>query len=325
MSYFLSFGILVTHFSENSGGSENQNIICLAFGARASTLIGYNKFSVIFGGQGALKYILNLLWRIVRRTIDDQLSLIAAGIAFYALMAVFPGVAALVALAGLITDAEQVVQVMEGLSEILPDDAAALILSQATRVASAPESGLSLTLFVGIFLSLYLSTRATTGLMHGLNIVGGYSETRGFFRYWFTVILLTVAVLIGAVLMMLLLVVVPVLLAYVPNVPFNLPLTEGVRWILTALVLLSALELFYRFAPCHPDRRSWAWVSPGIFVALVLWGTGSIGFGIYVANFAQYNEIFGSLGGVIILLTWIWLSAFVVLLGALLDREWERL
>lgn len=271
-----------------------------------------------------MKSILKLLWRVARRSVDDQLSLIAAGIAFYALMAVFPGVAALVALAGLVTDADQVVLVMEGLSEILPDDAAAPVLEQATRVASAPESGLSLTLAVGVALSLYLSTRATTGLMHGLNIVGAYAETRGFFRYWFTVILLTAAVLIGALLMLLLLVVVPVLLAYLPEVARQFSLTEGVRWVLTSLVLLAALEVFYRFAPCHPRKRRWAWVSPGIFIALLLWILGSIGFAIYVSNFAQYNEIFGSLGGVIILLTWIWLSSFVVLLGALLDKEIER-
>ena len=272
----------------------------------------------------SLRRLIDILKRIVRRTTTDRLNILAAGIAFYALLAVFPCVAALIALAGLVTDAEQVVEVLKGLSDILPKDAAAVVLDQVTRVASASFSGLSLTLIVGVLFSLYLATRATIGLMHGLNVVGQFSETRGFFRYWSTVILLTTAVLVGAVFMLLLLIVVPVLFAYIPDGPLSLHLIESVRWFLTALVLLGALELFYRFGPCHDKQRRWRWGSPGVYAALLLWVAGSFGFSIYVANFARYNEIFGSLGGVIILLTWIWLSAFALLLGALLDRELDR-
>ncbi len=265
---------------------------------------------------------LAVLWRVVKRVMPDQLGLIAAGVAFYGLLAVFPAMAALMAMAGLVTDPDQVVTQLQSFSELLPDQAALILLNQAQLVAGAPEQGLSLTLFIGVGFAIYLTTRATTSLMHGVNVAYGRREGRGFVRFWITVIVLTTAMLCFGVLLALLLIGLPAAIAFLPwEYGLELLLRIG-RWIIAGLVFCLGVSLLYRFGPTQ-RRAGWRWLSFGTVVAALLFFAGSAGFTVYVANFGNYNETFGSLGGVIVLLTWMWLSAFVVLIGALLDAEIE--
>lgn len=260
-------------------------------------------------------------WRFLQRIGETQIGLLAAGVAFYALLAVFPAMAAVIALAGLFTDPQAVVGQLEGIAALLPDEAATILLDQAVKIAGAGESSLSLALWVGLGFATYLSTRATTGLIHGMNVVHGRDETRGVFRYWSTVVLLTLALLVGTALLFTLLVVTPAALSFFPDQIFSIEVSNalrGWRWILVAIVFALGLSFLYRMGPCGWCARWW---SAGLVVATVLWFAGSYAFAYYVAQFGYYNESFGSLGGVIILLTWLWLSAYVVLLGALLDAE----
>lgn len=264
----------------------------------------------------------DILKRVGKRIMPDQLGLIAAGVAFYALLAVFPTLAAAMALAGLFTDPIMVVSQLQSVTELMPDEAALIVLNQAQLVAGAPEDGLSLTLIIGVVSALYLATRMTTSLIHGLNIVYEENEKRGIFRFWGTVVLLTAGLLFGSVILLLLLIGIPAVLAFIPFDYETEVMIGLVRWLVIALVVMTGLAAFYRWGP---DRRSakWHWLTPGAGLAGLLWFLGSLGFTMYVANFANYNETFGSLGGVVILLTWLWLSAFIVLLGALLDAEIE--
>ncbi len=261
-----------------------------------------------------------VIWRVARRIFPDQLGLIAAGVAFYALLAVFPAIAALTALAGLFTDAGAVVFQLQSFTELLPDEAALILLNQANTVASSSNEGLSLALFLGLGFAIYLSTRATTSLIHGLNIAFQEDETRGFIAFWTSVILLTAALLFGVVVLALLLIGLPAALAFIPVDLETEQLLASLRWILVAAVVIAGMSILYRWGPAHGEA-SWRWLTPGTLVSSLLWFLGTIGFTLYVANFGNYNQTFGSLGGVIILLTWLWLSAFIVLLGALLDAE----
>lgn len=265
------------------------------------------------------------LWAMARRVGPSQIGVISAGIAFYALLSAFPAIAAVVALAGLVIPPEAVVAQFETVTQFVPEDAARILIDEAAKVAAASDDGLSLTFAVGLGLSIYLSTRATKALIHGLNVAFQEEETRGLIRYWATVILLTAALLFGGAVMFILLVVTPTVLAFVPAeiVPVSTAdLVRGARWVLLAAVLLIGLAVLYRAGPAM--ARGWRWVSPGAVLAAACWVAGSYGFSLYVTHFADYNASFGSLGGVIILLTWLWLSAYVVLLGAVLDDAWDR-
>lgn len=260
-------------------------------------------------------------WRVICRVGPSQIGLLSAGVAFYALLAIFPAIAAIVALAGLFTEPDAVVSQLEVVARLMPIQAATILLDQASKVAGATDEGLSITLIVGFAFAVYLATRATTGMIHGLNVVHRRVDTRSMFRYWWTVVWLTVTMLIGTVLLFVLLVVTPAILAFMPQEVMSLEtagLIRGVRWILVALIFATGLGLLYRYGPAGGQPR---WISPGILIASGLWFLGSFAFALYVSNFGYYNEAFGSLGGVIILLTWLWLSAFFVLFGALVDAE----
>lgn len=261
-----------------------------------------------------------ILWRVLRRMGPDQLGVIAAGVAFYALLAVFPAIAALTALAGLFTDADAVVGQLQFFTQYLPEEAALILINQANTVASSSDEGLSLALVLGVGFAIYLSTRATTSLIHGLNIAFKEQESRGLVAFWTTVILLTATLLFGVVILALLLIGLPTALAFIPLDVGTEQTLAAARWILVAAVVIAGMSILYRWGPAHGAAR-WKWLTPGTMISSLLWFLGTIGFSIYVANFGNYNQTFGSLGGVIILLTWLWLSAFIILLGALLDAE----
>ena len=250
----------------------------------------------------------------------DQLGVIAAGVAFYALLATFPAIAALTALAGLFTEADAVVGQLQFFTQYLPDEAALILINQANKVASSSDEGLTLALALGVGFAIYLSTRATTSLIHGLNIAFQEQESRGIVAFWSTVVLLTASLLFGVVILALLLIGLPTALAFIPVDVGTEQTLAAARWILVATVVIAGMSILYRWGPSRASAK-WKWLTPGTMISSGLWFLGTIGFTIYVANFGNYNQTFGSLGGVIILLTWLWLSAFIVLLGALLDAE----
>ncbi|MEM7753705.1 MAG: YihY/virulence factor BrkB family protein [Pseudomonadota bacterium] len=277
--------------------------------------------------------LFRILWAVAKRVGPSKIGVIAAGIAFYALLAVFPAITAVIALAGLFIAPEAVVAQFETITRFVPEEAATILIDEASKVAGAGDDGLTLAVALGIGFAVYLSTRATTALIFGLNAVHDRDENRGFFRFWGVVILLTTALVFGVALMFVLLVVAPTVLAFLPEevIPgTTAEAVRAVRWIILGALLLFGLSVLYRFGPTGRSDgavrapRKWRWVTAGSALAAALWIAGSFGFSLYVTHFANYNASFGSLAGVIILLTWLWLSAFVILLGALLDVEVRR-
>lgn len=271
-------------------------------------------------------WVPKLIWRVLRRIGPSQMGLLAAGVAYYALLAVFPAIAALFAVAGLFTDPDAVVDQFETLLVVLPPDAATLLLDQAVKIASVGSQGLSLAAVIGFSFALYLSVIAVTALVHGLNVAHGVDDQRGSFRYWGTVIALTIALAFGTIVMFALLVVLPAALALLPTEYLSISTADALRfgrWIIVALIVLLGIGLIYRVGP--DKRASGFGITLGAALAAALWFVGSLGFSIYVSNFANYNASFGSLGGVVVLLTWLWLSAYIVFLGAMIDAEIGRL
>lgn len=266
-------------------------------------------------------------WTLLRNTYRemgaDHVGLIAAGIAFYSLTAIFPGIVVLMAIAGLVMDPAAVQQQLQGLSQFLPQEAAAVVLDQAVSLAGSQEGGLGLAAILGFLIALYSASKAVQALIEGLNVAFEVEEKRGFVRLYLVTFGLTLGIIAGFLLVVALLALVPAVLAFLRLGGVGEFIASALRWPVVVAVVIAGLALLYRFAPSRGDVP-WRWLTPGAVAATALWLLGSVAFTVYVANFGSYNETFGALGGVVVLLTWLWLSSFIVLMGAELDSELER-
>ena len=264
-----------------------------------------------------------VLKRVKAEVKDDNVALLAAGVAFYAMLAIFPAIIALVTVYGMVADPNQVESQVGEFAKSLPSGADQLLTQQLQNVANAGRRSLSIGLVVSLLAVLWSASSGVQGLIKGLNVVYDERETRGFFKLRALSLLLTLGAIVVAVVAL-------ALITVFPAVVDNLGLGRAgelaasiARWVVLALLMLFALAVLYRFAPDRANPR-WRWVSSGAVVALLLWLLGSIGFSWYVDNFGKYNQTYGALAAVIILLLWLFLSAFAVLLGAELDAESER-
>jgi membrane protein len=260
--------------------------------------------------------ILRRVWRALGR---DHIWVAAAGLAFCSLFAAIPGVAVVVALFGLLTDPAAVHDRLEMTGGLLPEEASRFLADQMQAIAAAPRFHLGGALLV----ALWAARTGASTLVSVLNIACRERERRGLVRYHLTVLAVTAAIcLLGLVAL--------ATIAVLPLVAGALPLGPGAqaavsvgRWPALAVLMALALAAIYRFAPCR-RRPKWRWVSLGAAVATMLWLAGSAGFSAYVTRFASYEETFGVLGTVMLLMTWFYLTAFAVLLGAELNAEVER-
>ncbi|HEU4897977.1 MAG TPA: YihY/virulence factor BrkB family protein [Actinomycetota bacterium] len=264
-----------------------------------------------------------ILRRVMAEVKEDNVTLLAAGVAFYAMLAIFPAIIAVVTVYGLVADPNQVEAQVSEFAKSLPAGADQLLTEQLQNVASAGRQSLSIGLAVSLLAVLWTASGGVQGLVKGLNVVYDERETRGFLKLRGLSLLLTLGAILVAVIAL-------ALVAVFPAVIDNLGLGQAgelaasiARWVVLALLVLLALAVVYRYAPDRENPR-WRWVSWGVVVALVLWLLGSFGFSWYVDNFGKYNQTYGALAAVIILLLWLFLSAFAVLLGAELDAEIER-
>ncbi len=253
----------------------------------------------------------------------DHVSLIAAGCAFYGLLAIFPGIVAAMAIAGLFFDPNTVVNQLQDLAALLPQEAAEIVIGQATEVAGSAEGGLGLAAVFGIAVALYSASKGVQSLMEGLNVAFEAEETRGLVALNVQKMLLTIGMVLGFLLIIAVAAGLPAVLRFLPLGAATETLITILRWPLMLMLLAIGLAVLYRFGPSRGEKR-WRWITPGAALACLLWLLGSIAFAFYVRSFGGYNETFGALGGVIVLLMWLWLSAFIVLLGAEFDSEMER-
>lgn len=265
-------------------------------------------------------------WNILRRTWtrigEDHLGLISAGVAFYGLLAIFPALGVAVALAGLVTEPADFVGALKDFSEILPTDAAQILVGQARQIAGSSGSGLGMAAILGLVLALWSSSRGVSSLIEGLNVAYDEDEKRNFLTLNFTAILLTLIVIAGAILGLTATIVIPAVLGIVGIEGGLLKWIGTLRWPILLLGTITGLSIVYRFGPSRRHAR-WVWITPGAALACLLWLVGTAAFARYAQNFASYNQTFGTLGGAIVLLMWLWLSAYIVLIGAELNAEIE--
>jgi membrane protein len=253
----------------------------------------------------------------------DNVTLLAAGVAFYAMLAIFPAIIAVVTVYGMVADPDQVKTQVGELAKSLPAGADELLEDQLTNVVNAGRQALSIGLALSLLALLWSVSSGVQGLIKSLNVIYDEKETRGFVKLRGLSLLLTLGAIVVAVVALALITVFPGVIDGLGLGRAGQVAASVARWVVLAVLVLLALGVVYRLGPDRANPR-WRWVSAGAVVALVLWLLGSVGFSYYVDNFGKYNQTYGALAAVIILLLWLFLSSFAVLFGAELDAEIER-
>lgn len=262
--------------------------------------------------------MLKRVWSEVQK---DNLTFVGAAVAYYLMLSFVPLIGATVSIYSLAADPADVQRQSEHLRGIVPDEVLQLVQSQMTRLASSPAAGLATV--IAILLALWGGSAAMEALMTGLNTAYDETERRGFLRRKLTSLGLTLASVLVVVFAIGFAVLSPAILHFVPLPAFSKELIRWLTWVVLLIVVMLWMSVLYRFGASR-DQPKWRWVSWGATVASLIWIAISAAFSFYVANFGNYEGSYGSLGAIIILLLWFYLSATATLLGAELNAELER-
>ncbi|MBN2624478.1 MAG: YihY/virulence factor BrkB family protein [Acidimicrobiales bacterium] len=253
----------------------------------------------------------------------DAVPLLAAGVAFFALLALVPALVALVSVYGLVADPADIERNIDDALSAAPTEVRELVSSQLSSIVESEPSGLQLGVVVGLVVALWSASSGMKHLMGAINLAYDETEGRGFLRLRGMALALTVgAIVVAAVAVAGLLVLPNALDSSGAEGALRIVLLV-VRWPLLAVVALAALAALYRWAPDREHAR-WQWVSVGALVATVVWLVASVAFSIYTANFGSYNETYGALGAVVVVMLWLFISAYAVIAGAEVNAELER-
>ena len=266
--------------------------------------------------------VLAFLVRLYRRTEQAELDLISAGVAFFGFLALFPAAAALIAIWGAVFDPSVIQTQLELLKGFLPPDALTLLQGQVQSLLQMRGSQLGWTTALSTLFALWSARAGVAALIRGLNAIHNLPNRRSG-HHQLQAILLTLALIGLALAAMLVTVVAPLVIGLLPLPGDDAVLLHRANLALGVLLVLASLGLAYRFGPNHAIMRP-PLISWGLLVAVVLWALAARGFMLYLANFPSYNRIYGSIGAVVVLLIWLYVSAYTVLLGAAFDAELHR-
>jgi membrane protein len=264
----------------------------------------------------------DILWRSWQEISENNIFLISGGVTYAIVLALFPGLAALVSIYGLLLDPGQIEKQVGALSGVLPAESQQMLTEELHQLASSSNGALGIGVIIGIVLALWTASRGMSGLMSAIDIAYQQKETRSFFRFNLVALVLTLGAIIGGLVAIALIAVLPAVAQFLS--------AGGLKWLLTLaqwpiliILVMIGLAVLYRYAPDR-DEPQWRWVSPGAIIATILWILGSVAFTVYASHFGSYDKTYGSLGGAVVLLTWLYLSAFAVLLGAVINAQSER-
>jgi membrane protein len=262
----------------------------------------------------------DIFWRSWNELSDNDIFLAAGGVTYAVLLALFPTLAALVSLYGLFMDPGQIEEQVDAMSVVLPGEMRQMLDQELHQLTSTPHDTLTLGAVLGVLLALWSASRGMSGLISALDIAYGVKERRSFLRFNLVGIALTIGFLIAGTVAVALIAGLPAVVQFVGLGGITKWLLLVVHWPVLIALWFLGLAVLYCYAP---DRREaqWQWVSPGAICATVLWIVASVAFTTYVANFSSYDKTYGSLAGVVVLLTWLYLTSFVVLLGAVINAQ----
>jgi membrane protein len=266
---------------------------------------------------------LDVLLRFWKSFLDDQISLVAAGVAYYTLLAIFPGIVLFVTIYGLVSDPAKAADDARALADALPPLAAEFLYKEMGRVAAAGSGGLSLVGFLSLFLALFGAGRAVKSMFQALNVAYGEREKRNLLIINLLGLAFTLA---GLVAMVFVLVLVLGLPAIVSSLELGLKAEAAinyVRWPVLFLGFVFACSILYRYGPSR-SAPQFRWVSHGAVVAALLWLLASFGISYWASNITDYSGTYGAFGAIILLQTWLWLTSLMILIGAKLNAETEH-
>ena len=265
----------------------------------------------------------DVIFRVVSETLKDNLGLVSAGVAFYFLLAIFPTIAAFVSIYGLLYDPADAQQQVSSMMGLLPEDARKLMLTQMQALTGGSQKALGFGALISIVLAIVSAMRGTMAMMIALNIVYEERETRNFFKLRLIAFGLTIASVLFMIVALALIAALPAILQQFGFGSWVATAFSMARWPLLALLFVVILSAMYRLGPCR-RKAQWRWVTTGSIAATLLWLGGSALFSWYVSGFGNYNETYGSLGAVVILLMWFYVTAYIILIGGELNSELEH-
>ncbi|WP_434064269.1 YihY/virulence factor BrkB family protein [Pararhizobium gei] len=269
------------------------------------------------------KGLRDVFWRVVTETIEDRVTLIAAGVAFFILLALFPALAALVSLYGFIADPQTMANHITFLADVLPPGAFDMIITQLNVLVQQKNSSLSLTFLASLAIALWSANSGVKALFDAMNIAYGEAEKRGFIHLNAMSLLFTFGALIFSATFIAAVGVVPALLAYLWLDTWQEILIRFLRWPVLLVVIAVAIGLVYHFGPSR-ERAKLRWLSWGAVFSTLLWLIASILFSFYLETFADYNATYGALGALIGFMVWTWISMIILIVGAQLNAELEH-
>ena len=265
----------------------------------------------------------DIVWRIYQTIGSDRIVALSAGVTFYSILALFPAVAALVALYGLFADPSTIATHLDQLSGIVPEGALQVLGEEMKRIAAQGNTALGMTFIVGLATALWSANAGIKSLFDALNLVNKEPEKRSFITLNAISLSFTLAVIVFVLLALGAMVVLPIVLNYFGIAAAAELAAKVLRWPALFVIVMFGLGLVYRYGPSR-SKPKWRWITWGSAFAASGWLAVSVLFSWYAANFGSYNKTYGSLGAVIGFMIWIWLSIIVILLGAKLNAEMEH-
>lgn len=263
-----------------------------------------------------------IAWRVWLGIGQHHLSIISAGIAFYGLLAIFPALAALIALYGAIADPVDIANTLAEVRPLLPHDVYAIIQQQVAQLIAAPPARLGVASLLSLAIVLWSARAGVTALMEGLNVVYGEEDSRGIVVQYLTSLVLTLLLIAVAIIALLAVVAVPAILHFSDIGPLGALLAQLTPLLILGVAMIFLIGGLYRYGPHRALARK-RWVTVGAVAATLGWVAASLLLSVYVARFGHFNETYGSIGAIVGLMFWLYGSAFVVLLGAEINAQME--
>ncbi|UYW27286.1 YihY/virulence factor BrkB family protein [Methylorubrum extorquens] len=265
----------------------------------------------------------DILWRVVLSLQRDRVLATAGGVAFFALLAVFPALATIVSLYGLFSDPTAIGQHLSLLAGVLPNGVLDLLSEQLVRIARQSTGALSTASLLSMIIAFWSANSGVSALFDALNVIYREREKRSLVGFYVTTFLFTLTGIVFVLASTGMVVILPIVLSRIGLGGLADTALRILRWPALLLLVSLSLSLTYRYGPSRREAK-WRWVSWGSVAASLSWVCTSVLFSWYVASFDSYNRVYGSLGAGVGFMTWIWLSVVIVLLGAELNAEMER-
>jgi membrane protein len=269
------------------------------------------------------KGLKDVFWRVFAAVQEDRVLLVAGGVTFYLLLAIFPAMTALVSLYGFFADPATITERLSFLNQVMPSEGLNIFFGQLQTLANEKRSALSYGLIFGLAVALWSANNGVKALFEAMNIAYAEDEKRSFLRLNLVSFAFTIGGLIGLIVLVIGLGVIPAVIAFVNLGGVAETVLSVVRWPVLLVLIAFGITLLYRYGPSR-ERARLRWVTWGAAMAALLWVIGSLGVSYYLSNIADYNATYGTLGALIGFLFWTWISAVIVILGAEVNAELEH-